>query len=93
VTKTEIQFTYLSLYICDSNSLQAAPSSLPLRDAEIRTRVLHSAVYYITLQALLNNPSSVTVTPDGVLFIADMGNLRVHSVLSTLPKAVGRHYE
>jgi len=64
-----------------------------LRDAEIKIRVLHSAFYCITLQALLNNPSSVTVTPDGVLFIADMGNLRVHSVLSTLPKAVGRHYE
>lgn len=34
---------------------------------------------------LLNNPSSVTVSPDGVVHIADMGNLRVHSVVSTLP--------
>ncbi|XP_064637221.1 teneurin-m-like isoform X2 [Lineus longissimus] len=37
-------------------------------------------------QALLSNPTSITVTPDGVLHISDMGNLRVHSVMSILPK-------
>lgn len=43
-------------------------------------------------QALLNNPTSLTVTPDGVLYIADMGNLRVHSVVTMLPEAKHGRY-
>lgn len=41
----------------------------------------------LAAQALFSNPTSVTVTPDGVLHIADSGNLRVHSVVSELPQA------
>ncbi|CAH1776702.1 unnamed protein product [Owenia fusiformis] len=36
-------------------------------------------------QALLHSPTSVTVTPDNVLHVADMGNLRIHSVVTELP--------
>uniref|UniRef100_A0A2C9KDD1 EGF-like domain-containing protein n=1 Tax=Biomphalaria glabrata TaxID=6526 RepID=A0A2C9KDD1_BIOGL len=36
-------------------------------------------------QALFSDPTCVTVTPDGVLHLADMGNLRVFSVVSELP--------
>jgi len=34
---------------------------------------------------LLDNPTAITVTPDNVLHIADMGNLRVHSIFPPLP--------
>ena len=34
---------------------------------------------------LLNNPTAVTITPDNILHIADMGNLRIHSVFPPLP--------
>ena len=45
-------------------------------------------------QALLKSPTSITVTPDGVLHISDMGNLRVHSVMAILPKLTAhRQYE
>ena len=45
-------------------------------------------------KALFHNPTSLTVTPDGVLYIADMGNLRVHSVISELPeRSQTRHVE
>ena len=33
----------------------------------------------------LADPTAVTVTPDTVLHIADMGNLRIHSVFPPLP--------
>ena len=36
---------------------------------------------------LLDTPTSVTVTPDGVVHVADMGNLRVHSILAPTPSA------
>ncbi|XP_074650354.1 teneurin-m-like [Tubulanus polymorphus] len=48
----------------------------------------------VASQALLSNPTSVSVTPDSVLHISDMGNLRVHSVMSILPKQNAmRQYE
>ncbi|CAG5114545.1 unnamed protein product, partial [Candidula unifasciata] len=47
----------------------------------------------LAAQALFSDPTSVTVTPDGVLHLADMGNLRVFSVVSELPVLNDRHYE
>ncbi|XP_060065187.1 teneurin-m-like [Ylistrum balloti] len=41
----------------------------------------------LAAQALFNELTSITVTPDGVVHIADAGNLRVFSVLSELPEA------
>jgi len=40
----------------------------------------------LATKILLNNPTAVTVTADSTLHIADMGNLRIHSVLSSLPQ-------
>ncbi|CAE1311576.1 Teneurin-a,Teneurin-4,Teneurin-m,Tenascin [Acanthosepion pharaonis] len=40
----------------------------------------------LAAQALLNTPTSITVTPDGVIHIADMGNLRLYSIVSELPQ-------
>ena len=34
---------------------------------------------------LLDSPTAITVTPDDVLHIADMGNLMIHSIVATLP--------
>ena len=34
---------------------------------------------------LLNNPTAITVTPDNVLHVSDMGNLRIHSIVAPLP--------
>src|SRR6218665_3341603 len=39
----------------------------------------------LAVNMLLSNPTAVTITPDSVLHIADMGNLRIHSVLAALP--------
>ncbi|XP_041356776.1 teneurin-m-like isoform X3 [Gigantopelta aegis] len=39
----------------------------------------------LAAQALFSTPTSVTVTPDGIMHIADMGNLRVFSIVSELP--------
>lgn len=39
---------------------------------------------------ILNNPTAITATPDGVLYIADMGGLRIYSVLPSLPP-ITRH--
>lgn len=47
----------------------------------------------LAAQALFSDPTSVTVTPDGVLHLADMGNLRVFSVVSELPVLNDRHFE
>ena len=41
----------------------------------------------LATKAALNDPTAITVTPNKVLHIADMGNLRIHSVMATLPKA------
>lgn len=38
-------------------------------------------------KVLLYNPSAVTVTPDNIVHVADMGNLRLLSFLSVLPSA------
>ncbi|XP_059169179.1 teneurin-m-like isoform X2 [Physella acuta] len=47
----------------------------------------------LAAQALFSDPTSVTVTPDGVLHLADMGNLRVFSVVSELPILHNSIYE
>jgi YD repeat-containing protein len=39
----------------------------------------------LATKMLLNNPTAITVTPDNVLHVADMGNLRIHSIVATLP--------
>lgn len=39
----------------------------------------------LATKMLLNNPTAITITPDNVLHVADMGNLRVHSIVATLP--------
>jgi YD repeat-containing protein len=47
----------------------------------------------LAAQALFSDPTSITVTPDGVLHLADMGNLRVFSIVSQLPTLQSREYE
>ncbi|RUS82250.1 hypothetical protein EGW08_009988 [Elysia chlorotica] len=47
----------------------------------------------LAAQALFSDPTSVTVTPDGVVHLSDMGNLRVFSVVSELPSLKHGHYE
>lgn len=47
----------------------------------------------LAAQALFSYPTSITVTPDGVLHLADMGNLRVFSIVSQLPTLQSRHFE
>ncbi|XP_070197746.1 teneurin-m-like isoform X2 [Littorina saxatilis] len=47
----------------------------------------------LAAQALFSDPTSITVTPDGVLHLADMGNLRVFSIVSQLPTLQARSYE
>ncbi|XP_071087575.1 teneurin-m-like isoform X3 [Haliotis cracherodii] len=48
----------------------------------------------LAAQALFNTPKSITVTPDGIMHIADMGNLRVFSIVSELPeRSVNQQYE
>nr|KAG5705432.1 hypothetical protein BaRGS_004559 [Batillaria attramentaria] len=47
----------------------------------------------LAAQALFSDPTSITVTPDGVLHLADMGNLRVFSIVSQLPVLEARNYE
>ena len=42
---------------------------------------------------VLSNPTAVTITPDGSVHIADMGNLRVHSVVASTPLSDGGGYE
>ncbi|XP_067944760.1 teneurin-m-like [Watersipora subatra] len=45
-------------------------------------------------KALFSSPVSLTVTPNGVLYMTDFGNLRVHAVVSSLPSlSRNRHYE
>lgn len=39
----------------------------------------------LATRMFLDNPTAVTVTPDGAVHVADMGNLRVHSVLPPTP--------
>lgn len=39
----------------------------------------------LSTKMLLNNPTAITVTPDYVVHVADMGNLRIHSVVPPLP--------
>ena len=39
----------------------------------------------LATKMFLNSPTAITVTPDNVLHIADMGNLRIHSIVATLP--------
>ncbi|GFR86630.1 teneurin-m-like isoform X2 [Elysia marginata] len=46
----------------------------------------------LAAQALFSDPTSVTVTPDGVVHLSDMGNLRVFSVVSELPSLKDGHY-
>jgi teneurin len=41
----------------------------------------------LATRMLLDNPTAVTVTPDGAVHVADMGNLRVHSVVPPTPSA------
>jgi len=38
-------------------------------------------------ESRLDAPTAVTVTPDGIVHVADMGNLRVHSIVVALPAA------
>ena len=40
----------------------------------------------LATEILLNSPTAITVTPDNVLHVADMGNLRIHSIVWTLPE-------
>ena len=40
----------------------------------------------LATKILLNSPTAITVTPDNVLHVADMGNMRIYSVVATLPE-------
>lgn len=41
----------------------------------------------------LGAPTAVTVTPDGIVHVADMGSLRVHSITVTLPTSTNGFYD
>ena len=41
----------------------------------------------LATEMLLDTPTAIAVTPDGVLHVADMGNLRVHSIVTPEPTA------
>lgn len=48
----------------------------------------------LATQLHLKDPTSVAVTPDNVLHIADMGNYKVHSILPSTPlQDRNGHYE
>ncbi|ESP00102.1 hypothetical protein LOTGIDRAFT_91191, partial [Lottia gigantea] len=48
----------------------------------------------LAAQALFSTPTSVTVTPDGILHIADLGNQRIFSIVSELPQQnIHREYQ
>ena len=40
----------------------------------------------LATNVLLHSPTAVTITPDNVLHVADMGNLRILSIVATLPE-------
>ena len=40
----------------------------------------------LATKILLNSPTAITVTPDHVLHVADMGNMRIYSIVATLPE-------
>lgn len=40
----------------------------------------------LATKMLLHSPTAITVTPDNVLHVSDMGNLRIHSIVATLPE-------
>ena len=46
----------------------------------------YAAKEVLATEILLNSPTAITVTPDNVLHVADMGNLRIHSIVWTLPE-------
>lgn len=39
----------------------------------------------LSTKMFLNNPTAITITPDYVVHVADMGNLRIHSIFPPLP--------
>jgi hypothetical protein len=49
----------------------------------------------VSSEPRLGAPTAVTVTPDGILHVADMGNLRVRSIVVALPTAdrLSGHYD
>lgn len=77
--------------VCIVISSKTPVDALNAHDCLVLCLVVMKCIFCL-LQALLNNPTSLTVTPDGVLYIADMGNLRVHSVVTQLPQPVHTHY-
>lgn len=44
----------------------------------------YDASEVLATKILLNSPTAITVTADNVLHVADMGNLRIHSIVATL---------
>ena len=40
----------------------------------------------LATKILLHSPTAITVTPDNVLHVTDMGNLRIYSIVATLPE-------
>ena len=54
-------------------------------DCQLEECDCYSPREVLATKVLLHNPTAVTVTPDNVLHVADMGNLRLHSVVATLP--------
>ncbi|XP_061169950.1 teneurin-m-like isoform X6 [Saccostrea echinata] len=55
-------------------------------DCKSKTCLCYDAKETLAAQALFNSLTSITVTPDGIVHIADNGNLRVFSIMSKLPQ-------
>lgn len=55
-------------------------------DCQSKTCLCYDGKETLAAQALFNSLTSITVTPDGIVHIADNGNLRVFSIMSKLPQ-------
>lgn len=55
-------------------------------DCQLADCKCYNAKEVLATKVLLNSPTAITATPDNVLHVADMGNLRIHSVVATLPE-------
>ncbi|XP_056012586.1 teneurin-m-like isoform X7 [Ostrea edulis] len=55
-------------------------------DCKSKTCLCYDGKETLAAQALFNSLTSITATPDGIVHIADNGNLRVFSIMSKLPQ-------
>lgn len=69
---------------CRSSAGSVPPAATSRGDGDCQC---FDAGEQLATRMILDNPTAVTVTPDGAVHVADMGNLRVHSVLPPTPSA------